>query len=243
MSLVPSPSRSDYYTALRAFLLSVLPTGIEVVQAQDNRVPQPVGTDFVTMNEVMRRRMSTDFIAYADCAVTGSVAGNILTVTATRLGPVRVGAPLLGIGVATGITIASQQSGTTGGAGVYVLSAPVAAPVSDVTLACGIAKLTQPTAVTVQLDIYGPGSSDNVGTVTTLLRDDYATLWFSRTGWSGRGIDMLDVEDPRQTAFIDGEAQYEDRWTLDVQLQVNQVVTVPQDFADAVTVKIRPPAY
>lgn len=53
------------FAALRAFLLGVLPAGVEVIQTQDNRVPLPIqGLGFVTMNNVHQRRLATNVTGY-----------------------------------------------------------------------------------------------------------------------------------------------------------------------------------
>jgi hypothetical protein len=63
---------------------------------------------------------------------TGTISGTTLTVAASPVptGVIRIGRAVVGSGVTSGTTIVSQTSGTTGGAGVYVLSASstVAAP-------------------------------------------------------------------------------------------------------------------
>jgi hypothetical protein len=64
MALVPAPTQSGVLTALRAFLRSILPTGVEVIQAQDNRVPEPKGDDFVTMTPILQGRLSTNVHTY-----------------------------------------------------------------------------------------------------------------------------------------------------------------------------------
>ena len=53
----------DVFGAMRAFLLSFLPTGTEVVQAQDNLVAMPLG-GFVTMNNVSQERLATNIHNY-----------------------------------------------------------------------------------------------------------------------------------------------------------------------------------
>lgn len=50
----------DFMTALRSFVLAVLPDGVECFQGQANRVPEPVGPDFVVMTQTNRVRMSTN---------------------------------------------------------------------------------------------------------------------------------------------------------------------------------------
>jgi|SRR5579862_4606055 len=89
------------------------------------------------------------------------------------------------------------------------------------------------TEVVVQIDVHGPASADNAQTIATLLRDEYATIEFARTGVE---VQPLYAEDPRQSPFENGEQQTEWRWTIDVHLQANPVVTTPQDFADVVEV-------
>lgn len=52
------------FTALRAFILDVLPAGIEVVQGQDNNVPMPACDDFVVMTAARRQQMATTATSY-----------------------------------------------------------------------------------------------------------------------------------------------------------------------------------
>jgi hypothetical protein len=89
------------------------------------------------------------------------------------------------------------------------------------------------TEVIVQVDVHGPSSADNAQIISTVLRDEYATIAFTRLGVE---VQPLYAEDPRQSPFENGEQQTEWRWTVDVHLQANPVVTTPQDFADVVEV-------
>ncbi len=232
MPFAPVPSKDDYFTALVTFLTSVLPAGTEVDQAQDNLVPSPKGSDYVLINEIGRERLSLNVTTYADCAFAGSVAGAVLTISSVRLGAVLPSARLLGTGVVAGTTILAQTLGPTGGPGTYTLSLAQPTPLSGVPLAAGTALITQPTRITIQVDVYGLNSANNVETVSTLFRDDYASLWFQRQGYAASGIGPLDIGQPRQMAFVDAEQNYEERWTVDLALQVNQVVSPSQDFAD-----------
>lgn len=61
--MTPSIVDNDVFTALRSFLLLILPAGTEVVQAQDNSVPMPE-SGFVTMNNVNKKRLATNVHAY-----------------------------------------------------------------------------------------------------------------------------------------------------------------------------------
>ena len=42
-----SPAQDDIQSALRAFLLNILPPGTEVFEGQDNRVSEPTTLNFV----------------------------------------------------------------------------------------------------------------------------------------------------------------------------------------------------
>jgi hypothetical protein len=61
-------------------------------------------------------------IAAGTFSVTGSIAGDVLTVTAVGSGTVVAGGTLSGTGVASGTKVLSQLTGTAGGAGTYRVS-------------------------------------------------------------------------------------------------------------------------
>lgn len=233
MSVALSLTESQTLTALRSFLLSVLPAGIEVVRGQDNRVPEPVGADFVTMTPILRERLETNVDNYADTAFTGSIAGTTLTVTDISLGAIAVGSHLLGNNLTANTAVTAFGTGT-GGVGTYTVS-PGQTVASQV-IATGVQMLLQPTKVTVQLDIHGPNSADNTQIISTTFRDEYAVDQFSTSGYD---VTPLYASEPRQVPFIDGEQQYEDRWVIDVVMQANPMVTVPQQFADEMQVTLR----
>lgn len=68
MTTYPALSLTETQTliALRAFLLSILPAGTEVVRGLDNRVPEPIGANFVVMTPVLRARLETNVVAFQD---------------------------------------------------------------------------------------------------------------------------------------------------------------------------------
>lgn len=86
-----------------------------------------------------------------------------------------------------------------------------------------------------QIDCYGPNAADNAAVIGTLIRTDYACEWFR-----GKGpvLTPLYCSDPHQTTMINGEQQYESRWTLDFIGQFNPSVTTPQFFMDSVQVEL-----
>jgi len=236
MPFAPVPTQSGIQTALRAFLIQILPTGVEVIEGQDNRVPEPQGTDFVVMTTILRERLETNIDTYADGAFTGSIAGTVMTVTAVQIGAVVVGNVLFGSGVTAGTTITAQTGGAPGGIGTYTVMP--SQTVGTETLACGAGIIAQPTKVTVQLDVHSANvqdAADMAQTIATLFRDEYATQFFAVTGTD---VTPLYAGDPKQMPFINAEQQYETRYVVDAVLQANQVVGVPQQFADRLTVDL-----
>ncbi len=65
--------------------------------------------------------------AYTASATGVTTFGTVLNVSAVGAGVLTVGDPVSGTGVPSGAVIASQTSGTTGGAGIYTLDLPATA--------------------------------------------------------------------------------------------------------------------
>ena len=236
MAVTLNLTESQILTVLRAFLLDVLPAGAAVVKAQVNRVPEPAGADFVVMTPLLRSRISTNEDTFNDAAFTGSIAGTVLTVTAVEFGSIIVGAPVYGAGVTAGTYVAALGTGT-GGVGTYTVS--TAQTVAPRVLYAGTMAARQATMVTVQLDVHGPASADNVQRITTLFRDNYACQFFTDLE---PALQPLYADDGKQIPFLNGEAQIEYRWVIDAVMQANPVVTVPQRFADEVLITLEPVA-
>jgi hypothetical protein len=91
---------------------------------------------------------------------------------------------------------------------------------------------TQPTDLTVQVEIHGAAAGDNAQIFATLFRSDYATTLFAASGINAA---PLYCDEARRTPFVTGEEQYEPRWSIDAHIQVNPGVTSPQQFADTIT--------
>lgn len=171
MSATLSFSESDVFNSLRGLLMTMVPSGVEIIRAEGNRVPEPAGSDFIVMTQVLRTRLATNTDVYTD-----------------------------------------------------------GYPVTP-----GIGTLRQPTQFDVQLDVHGPASADNIHIISTLWRDEYSTLYFDR---GPIDIQALYASEPRQAPFINAEDQYEYRWTIDLSMQINPLVIVPQDFGDVLDVGI-----
>jgi hypothetical protein len=234
VTIVVSPNQSAIQTQLRAFLLQILPAGVEVISAQVNRVPEPEGDDFVIMTPLLRTRLATNEDEFSDALFTASITSNILDVTVVTLGSLIVGSPIFGENVAANTMITSLGSGT-GGVGTYNVS--TTPDVTSEAMAGGTSVIGQETQITMQIDVHGPNASDNAQIISTLFRDPYAVDFFNAQT-PAYGISPLYTTDPRQTPFINAEQQYEYRYTIDAELQVTQGVVVPQQSAGAINVGI-----
>lgn len=82
---------------------------------------------------------------------------------------------------------------------------------------------------TVQVDVYGARAGDRASAIAALVRTEYACNQFALAPID---IQPLYATDPHQTTMINGEHQYEPRWTFDVVAQFNPVIAVPEQYAD-----------
>lgn len=239
MTISVAPTQTATVKAIGDFIAGILPAEVEVFVGQANRVPEPAVTDFVVMTPIRRERLATNVDTSADAAFTASIAGTLMSVTTILVGgPIALGATLFGsvggtAGLVAGTTITAQVSGTTGGVGTYRVSA--SQNKSSRPLAAGQTQAMQPTEVVVQFDVHGPNSADNAQIISTLFRDDYGVRAIEEENES---VTPLYADDPRQLPFINAEQQYEDRWVIEAHLQVNPIVTVPQQYAAVVEIPI-----
>lgn len=214
---------------------ATMSTGVSAVPGQVNRVPEPVNPFFAVATPIRFDRLSTNADDSADVKLVGSIAGNTLTVSEVAFGQVQAGATLSGTGVVPN-TVVTGMSGTAGGPGTYAVSpSQNAAPQ---TMSAGSKTMMQDSLVTVQIDFHAPDTTagDFAQTVSTALRDEYGVSFFAALSAPLSGVVPIHADDPRQAPFINAEAQYEWRWTVDCQLEVQQVVSVPQTYADAIAV-------
>jgi hypothetical protein len=90
----------------------------------------------------------------------------------------------------------------------------------------------QKTRMKVQLDCYGPNSHTWATMLSTLFRDYYGCDFMKPT------CQPLYVEPPFQGALVDGEEQYEERWTVLAYVQYNPVTTFAQQSATGLAVSV-----
>lgn len=234
MPIIPNPGEVAINTALGGFLAAILDPSVEVVQGQDNRVPEPQVSNFVVFTPTRTVRLATNVDSSDDAAFTGSMAGAVLTVSALRvppLGQVVPGRTLFGTGVLPLTVIGAQLSGTPGGVGTYAVTP--SQTLGPTALSAGVKSIMMETQVVYQIDVHGTKSQDNAMIIVALMRDSFGTEYFDNLAL---GVSPLHADDPKQIVFTDAEQQYEDRWILEALLQANIVLSVPQQYADSVVV-------
>ena len=96
--------------------------------------------------------------------------------------------------------------------------------------------ISQSTQYAVAVEVHGDSSGDTSQVITTVFRSDYGVTLFPSN------VTPLYCEDPQQLAFLDAEAQTENRWQFNMFLQITPAVSTPQQYANTLGVKIAPPA-
>lgn len=206
-------------------------TGIAVIQSQQSRIPELQQSDYVVMQQPDRSRIETNLENDVDVVFTGSIAGDVMTVTDITRGEIILGATVSGVDVNPASRII-QFLAVTDGIGTYKLSAG-GQTITSQTLAAGHRDITQGTEIEMQLDVHGPQAADTAQTITTLFRDAYAVDFFAALD-----IDLapLYADEALQVPFPNKEQQWENRWVIKAHLQANPVVSVSQQFADQLSV-------
>lgn len=235
-----TPTQSDVLDALRQFLIEVLPDGVPVGAGLVNRVSEFAEDEFVLMTPMRQERLETNIDSPSDLAFTASISGTIMTVTA--MDPRFPDATIIpeltifGTGVGPNTKVVEQVTGPIGGIGTYRVS--VNKDVSIGTLSASTKLVQRNTKFVIQLDFHGTTlspASDMAATVSTLFRDSYAYSSFAN---QGLGVVPLHADDPRLVPYVNENQQVEMRWIVEAELQTNQVVRVPVEYADAVSVEI-----
>jgi hypothetical protein len=118
----------------------------------------------------------------------------------------------------------------------WPLRMPRLATTSEAQASAGLAATYMtPSQCTIQLDVHGSSALDNASIVQTMFRSSYAVDFFAGLGDT---IAPLYADDPRNMPFISGEQQYEDRYILEANLQVNQTIITPAQSAQTLVLDI-----
>lgn len=238
--LTGSPGEAGTYqvSVSQAVSQATMATGVTIIAGQVNRVPEPPNPYFAIMTPISFRRLATNQDVNADCKFSGSIAGTSLTVASLSTGAIALGATIFGTGVAFGTVVTAFGTGT-GGPGTYTVAPSQTAAAA--TMSAGAKTMLQEAEIRVQVDFHAPDSQagDHAQTVSTALRDEFGTGFFAALSPPLNGVSPLYADDPAQRPFINDQNQFEWRWSLDVHLQLNQVVSVPEEFGDAATITLK----
>lgn len=86
--------------------------------------------------------------------------------------------------------------------------------------------------VNVQMDFYGPDSGGWAAAFCILFRDDAGCDFLAPE------CQPLYADDPRLAPWVSSESQWVHRWTVTAALNWRELVTVSQQFADALEVEL-----
>lgn len=230
MSASISLTESQQFTALRNFLISIMPDGMIIQQGQSNRVAEPNTGSYIIYWPIYQRRLSTNIEDTADNIIVANINGTVLNVSniTQQESSLGFGSPIAdGTAgqVLAGTTIISQINGVPGGIGTYTVNKTQT--VASETMYAGSRDDLVPNEWHVQVDVHGDNSADYAKTIEGLFRSDVATEFFDACGYD---MQALYCDDATQTPFIGGEQQYQERWTLTLQFQINPVIKTPQQF-------------
>ncbi len=232
VSLVPA--QPELFRVVGSYLTSVLPDGYSISQGQVNRVAQPRAGDFLVMWMISQMRLSTNNDEYVDGAFLGSIVAKVLTITEVSPGyngPLVPGHQIFGVDMLPGTVIVLQTGGTPGGVGTYTVNKAQTFPLG--VIAAGVSTLGQATQEVMQIDVHGPNSLDCATIISTAFRDARATEFFDLLN---PAISPLYADDPRQMPFPNAEQQWEDRWIINANIEVNYTITLPQEFFTSLAV-------
>lgn len=101
---------------------------------------------------------------------------------------------------------------------------------NDPVTTVGTRAVRKSTSYAIQLDCFGPQSSDWATMIEQMWRDEYGCEMLAPN------MQPLYCDEPKQMALVDGEQQYEQRWIVSAVLQFNPTVAVSQEFAGEVVV-------
>lgn len=213
---------------------ATLSTGVEVFEGQDNRVPEPISSDFVVFTLMRQERLETNVDLSVDAKFVGNIVNNLMTITEVDLGEIEVGSNVFGVGVVNPTVVTQFVSGS-GGVGTYTVQPLQNTPQNSQVLAAGVLNATQQTKLTFQLDVHGPNSYSFATIISTLFRDNFSFDFFQQLNVA---VSPLYADDPHQAPFDNAEQQYETRWIVEAAIQVASTVAIPQQFFDTIQIGV-----
>lgn len=149
---------------------------------------------------------ATGTIAPGTASVTGSISGDLLTVTAVGSGTLYAGSTISGTGVASGTKITGQVSGTVGGVGVYTVSIDEQT-VTSTTISTTYGLFTAVSGLTGSFGIGDVLSGAGGGGVTT-----GTIITQLGTGTGGLGTYIVDPTQTVTSTAISATGNIETKW-------------------------------
>jgi hypothetical protein len=164
----------------------------------------------------------TASIAAQTFAFTGSINGDVLTVTAVSSGTLVIGGVLAGTGIVTGTQIASQLSGSIGGTGVYLLDRSQQQLVSSEVIngTNGLMTVTGVTSGTLTLGGTLGGTGILANTTITALG----------TGVGGTGTYIVNLTQTMSSSTVTQTSTVETKWTAISAAQPNALVKISSNI-------------
>jgi hypothetical protein len=144
----------------------------------------------------------TSNVAASTASVTGSIAGNVLTVTAVGSGVLVTGETLSGTNVTTGTMITGQLTGTTGGIGTYTVSVQQTTASTTISGTYGTMTVSAVGSGALAVGDVLSGSGVTAGTYITALG----------TGTGGTGTYIVSPNTVVTSTTVTAAGGYETRW-------------------------------
>lgn len=100
----------------------------------------------------------------------------------------------------------------------------------------GMRNVKRPSQFDCQIDCYGIDAGDTAAMLSIMFRDQYAIEVFESQPLE---IVPLYANDAQQMPIVTGEEQYLERWTFEIALQFNPVVSMPAQSANMLELSLR----
>lgn len=147
---------------------------------------------------------------------------------------ITVCAALLGVSEAAGTIEQGQQNRLAMPTGGFVILTPMnkkrlSTNVASYNAIDGSEAVSVAQQFNIQIDCYGVDSGDWASILQMGFRDEFAFNLMVNSK-------PLYADDPIQLPLVNGEEQYEERWTLQLALEYTPAVTLPMQFATSVKV-------
>lgn len=89
----------------------------------------------------------------------------------------------------------------------------------------------------IQVDVYGANAGDRAVTLETVFASGYA---YDKIKAIDERVAPLYSTAAKQAPMIDAEQQWQERYTMDVSLQVHMTASFPQDYFDKAEITAEP---